>query len=778
MAIRIRNLLIALFLFNGINSSIAQKLGFEEVLERTPDITTTFCLPINDRNLHALENSGLKLKFQSENWAFITTTPRWIKESIKEGSITDFYFENAPPSLFSDSARGHHFVNEVHAGAGGLPTSYTGNGVIIGFVDTGIDFNHDDFKDANGNTRVIRYWDQTMPDNASSPPNYGYGFIWDSTDINNMNCTSMDMQAHGTTVAGQACGNGMANGSNKGMAPDASIIMVESDFTRPNWTLTVADACDYIFKVADTLGLPAVVNLSVGTYYGSHDGNDPASEMIESLLDAKSGRIVVAAAGNSGNQGKYHQQGNPTASDTNFVWLVNNPSSTAIYGANTIYLDLWSDTPDAIYDFALGADTQGPQWDFRGRSNFHGATSSIGTPIFDTIWNGSNRLATVRFFTEYVGSNYHMEMIADIDSVNYLYRFETTGAGKYDLWSGEWQDMNDLYTAVPSLAVFPDSIKYVMPDSLQTVVSSWNCSEKVISVANMRNRLGHIDRNYNQYYPSDMTPPGKLSPNSSKGPSRHNVVKPDISAAGDVSLGSGPLWVLSNPVYNFLIDSGGMHLRNGGTSMAAPVVAGIGALYLERCSRATFQDYIDDLTNTAYTDQYTGTVPNNAYGYGKAHALNTLLEQSLAATPTITNDLNNTLSSSSSIGYEWYLDGSVLAGETGQTLTVTPPYGTYHVLSINADGCSALSDPLVVAVNYSEIKEEIIKIYPNPVTSSLTITTNFLIKHVHVTDLDGKQIELERISSNVYGLNSISKGVYTLIIETEDDIYRSKIIKM
>ena len=778
MAILLRGLLMTLLVFGSVNYSFTQKQGFDQVLERSPDRATTFCLPRNDKNIAAALNSGMLVKYQTENWAFITTTPRWIHESLKDGSITDFYFENAPPSLFSDSARGHHFVNEVHAGTGGLPTSYTGQDVIIGFIDTGIDFNHDDFKDANGKTRVIRYWDQTMPDNASSPPNYGYGFVWDSTDINNLTCTSMDMAAHGSTVVGQACSNGLANGSNKGMAPDAAIIMVESDFTRPNWTLTVSDACDYIFKVADTLGLPAVVNLSVGTYMGSHDGNDAASEMIESLLDSKSGRIVVAAAGNSGNMGKYHQQGNPTANDTNFVWLVNNPNSSAIYGANSIYIDLWSDTPDATFDFALGADTQGPQWDFRGRTSFHGATSSIGSPILDTIWNGANRLATVAFYTEYVGNNYHMEMIARIDPANYLYRFETTGSGKYDLWSGEWQDLNDMFTAVPSVSVFPDSVKYVMPDSLQTVVSSWNCSEKVISVANMRNRLGHIDRNYNQYYPADMTPPGKLSPNSSKGPSRHGVIKPEISAAGDVSLGSGPLWVLANPAYNFLIDSGGMHLRNGGTSMAAPVVAGIGALYLERCSRATYQDFIDDLTNTAYTDQYTGAVPNNAYGYGKAHALNTLLEQNLATTPTITNDFNNTLTSSASIAYEWYLDGSVLPGETGQSLVVSPPYGTYNVLSINADGCSALSDPLVVTVNYDEINEDKLKVYPNPATSSMTITSKSQIKNAYVTDLDGKQIQLERISSNVYGLNFIAKGMYTLIIETEDGIYHSKIIRM
>src|SRR5690606_37869138 len=139
------------------------------------------------------------------------------------------------------------------------------------------------------------FWDQSMADDANSPQPYGYGFVWGSTAINNLSCTSMDTQGHGTTVTGQGSGNGLANGQNKGMAPESTIIIVKTSFSRPNWTLTVADACDYIFKVADSLGMPAVVNLSVGSYLGSHDGNDPASEMMESLLDEKPGRIIVGA---------------------------------------------------------------------------------------------------------------------------------------------------------------------------------------------------------------------------------------------------------------------------------------------------------------------------------------------------------------------------------------------------------------------------------------------------------------------------------------------------
>ena len=539
-------------------SSNAQKIGFKEVLDKNPEEKTTFCVPANEKNYQLLERESITIKFESSNWLFVTATPKWIHENHSNGHLTDYYFEFAPPSLLSDTARGHHFVNEVHAGAGGLGAAYTGNGVIVGYVDTGADFNHDDFKESDGSTRIIRFWDQSMSDDANSPQPYGYGFVWDSTTINNLTCTSMDTQGHGTTVTGQGSGNGSANGQNKGMAPESTIIIVKTSFSRPNWTLTVADACDYIFKVADSLGMPAVVNLSVGSYLGSHDGNDPASEMMEGLLDEKPGRIIVGAAGNSGNYAPYHQRSDVTL-DTNFVWFANNPSTSAQMGANTIFFDLWTDLSEATFNVAMGADTEGPSWDFRGRTAFHGAMSSIGTTIFDTIWNGSNRLATIEIYTNIVGSSLQLQILTRVDSTDYRYRFETTGSGSYDLWSGLNFGLNSMFTEAPPLAEFPDSIYYVAPDKNQSIVSSWNCSEKVVSVGNMRNRLSHIDKNLNTYFPA--TPPmvGELSINSSKGPNRHNVTKPDVTAAGDLSLSTAPVWILLNPAYNASIDSNGMH---------------------------------------------------------------------------------------------------------------------------------------------------------------------------------------------------------------------------
>jgi hypothetical protein len=188
-----------------------------------------------------------------------------------------------------------------------------------------------------------------------------------------------------------AAGNARANLKNKGAAPEADLIVVETNFNLPNWTLTIADACDYIFKVADSLGKPAVINISLGDYLGSHDGNDPAADLIESLLDLSPGRIVVSAAGNAGNQGKFHVRNNSIGSDTTFFWNIPNTGMT-VAGPNKIVFDLWSDTADAHYYFAYGADKISPNYSFRGNTSFRFATSNMNqVPVTDTLFNANGQ---------------------------------------------------------------------------------------------------------------------------------------------------------------------------------------------------------------------------------------------------------------------------------------------------------------------------------------------------------------------------------------------------
>ncbi len=681
-------LLITIILF-GTPFSNAQKLGFSDVLRNAPLALTTFCIPNTEANNSALAKEKVTVKYSSSDWLFVTATPTWIDNALKTGIISNFFFEFAPPQLLSDSARMHHFVDQVHIGSGGLQTPFTGKGVVIGIVDTGVDFMHEDFKNDDGSTRVMRYWDHST--NAGPAiSQYGYGTVWDSTAINNGTCTSTDNNGHGSTVTGMAAGNARALGYMKGIAPDADIVMVETNFNLPNWTLTIADACDYIFKVADTLGKPAVVNLSLGTYLGSHDGTDPASQAMEAMLDAQAGRIIVAAAGNSGLSGKYHVHTNVTT-DTSFVWIKGNP--VGAFGPNTIYFDVWSDAVDATFNYGFGADKPSPGFGFRGMSAFHPAMSSLGGVIYDTIWNNGNRIATITSYPDIVGSNYNLQVVfTALDSTAYLYRFMTTNSGEYDLWSGTFIGLNDLvYINLPTIAQEPDIAFYSLPDTLQTIVSAWNCSEKVISVGNMQNRIAHVDGNGNTFSDPVLQTPGKLARRSSKGPSRHNVIKPDIAAAGEISFGAAPGFMTVNPAYYDRLDSGLYHLRNGGTSMSSPLVAGIAALYLEKCNNGTYADFKADMIASAYADQYTGTLPNFGFGYGKIHALNLLLESNYTATISGPNGICEVpidlgISSTTPIVSVEWSDGS------NQLTHANSGIGDYSAITYDARGCIAYTD--------------------------------------------------------------------------------------
>lgn len=539
----------------------------------------------------------------------------------QEPAVRFFEFSMDKGVALNDSMRVKARVNEVHQGLAPLPEGYDGEGVILGFIDSGMDWQHPDFLDENGNTRVLKYWDQTLPVNGQTPQPYGYGQVWDSTQINAGLMTSVDQPqwfGHGSTVTGTAAGNGLANGRHKGVAPKADMIIVSARFSG-NFRASVADAVKYIFDEAEALGRPVVINASLGTYLGSHDGLDASALFIDELIQEQGGRVLVAAAGNSNSFAPYHLR-TEVGADTTFTWFRRNASSALGYPA--VFFEVWADLDDfQNVRYAVGADRANP-YRYRGATPFHDISENLGMLIRDTLWSVSgNRIGIVEYFAAQRGEQVLLQVhMPEPDSTTYRFRFMTTGSGRFDVWSSAQFGISNMQTNLPTPEDFPPIVNYVLPDNDQHIVDSWACSPHVLTVANYYNEVTYVNS-----LGDTVTVPGTegdIATTSSKGPARTGLTKPDIAATGDITFSAAPLdWIAQLVSTNDpRLDEGGLHLRNGGTSMASPVVAGTAALYLQRCPNAAHSEVIAALTGTANADAFTGSVPNNLWGHGKVDA--------------------------------------------------------------------------------------------------------------------------------------------------------------
>ena len=606
-----------------------------------------------------------------------------IEEFSKNTFVQNIPYSFSKPQILSDTMTIHNNVTPIHNGITPLLQGYTGKGVIFGIIDTGIDIVHPDFKDTLGNTRIYRIWDQVS------------GQTWDSTSINNATCTHNDYSgtSHGTHVAGIGAGNGLALNMYWGVAPEATIVAVANDESAPNWLSTVVDAVDYIFSVADSLNMPCVINASIGDYFGSHDGTDPAALLIDSIVNYKPGRAFVCAGGNAGFF-NWHVEQSVTA-DTSFSWLAYNGSSGLGFGS--VFYEVWSDTIDFNnVDYAFGANLPAGSFEERGRTPFFNIQNRIGS-FTDTIKNGSNVLAIVETYGEIQDDKYLLQILLnEPDSNTYNFSFLSTGSGNFDFWSSSLLGTSDiLESGLPTVGQYPPMIYYTLPDSAKTTVSSFSCSPNVLTVANFVNRKTYIDVDTIERVKT--TTPGAKGFSSSLGPDRRGNVKPDIGATGDVTLGPNAASVIAaalvgGPVNRAKVALGGMHRINGGTSMASPVVAGIVALYFEKCPNASMAEVKAAILGTAKQDTFTGTVPNTIFGYGKVDAFGVLNNSNYSLTIGANVDVCDgdsvQIIAPASVSYLWS------TGEITPNIYIDTTQSVYVTVANNS-GCKAMSDTLV-----------------------------------------------------------------------------------
>lgn len=202
----------------------------------------------------------------------------------------------------------------------------SGKGVIIGIVDTGIDYTKDVFQNANGGSKIISIWDQSI-DGARSEELY-YGAEFSREDIERALqaedpysvVPSKDVDGHGTFLASVAAGSQVE--SFIGAAPEAELVVVKlrrahpfyiKRFLLPSEEKNLYASTDfilganYVFQEAKKRNMPVVLCVGMGSNMSGHDGNTPLEEFL-SRMAQHVGVAVVAAAGNESNA-KHHTQG-------------------------------------------------------------------------------------------------------------------------------------------------------------------------------------------------------------------------------------------------------------------------------------------------------------------------------------------------------------------------------------------------------------------------------------------------------------------------------------
>ncbi len=533
---------------------------------------------------------------------------------------------------------------ELGRGADALHVAFdhaglTGRGVVVGIVDSGIAWKHQDFRKADGTTRILALWDMTDEswtssggktgsrppvDAGSKPP----GTLYTQAQINaalrrNGLVNSLDLAGHGTACAGTAAGNGRATGGGvpagtyAGVAPEADLVIVRAGAGESITNLYYLGT-RWIAQTAKTLGEPCVISQSFGSQDNPHDGSSEEEAVMNDIAGAgKPGVVICAAAGNEGRDSfhaagrfgpKQKGQGDIQSSEIELFVAKDTELDAYFSGADdwglvVVGLDKFlvdpAGHPDPMFLYHAGGQMQGKiRTPAAQPADFDSYFQNIG--ITQVNGGKEERLAIPLPAGKYVVLGY--------------------GAGATVL-DGSF----DLYLPFTGDASFGSGT-----DKRYMVASPGN-ADNVLTVGayNFRSAWVNADGKQTTY---NMVL-GSLADYSSPGFRRGGSIKPDLSAPATYMI--SPLAAGSHLGQDddghpdtAHITADGFHLAWAGTSAATPYAAGVVALMLQKNPTLDAAQVKAILTQTATHDDFTGSVPNINWGYGKIAPA-----AALAATP-------------------------------------------------------------------------------------------------------------------------------------------------
>ena len=560
-------------------------------------------------------------------------------QAVKSAAPPEVPKENESAFLEGDSSRGAGPVSPKPLANEFNKATLTGKGVIVGVIDTGIDWRHKDFINPDGTTRIIAIWDPFDNSNASSNGKIGTappvlatggsalpGTVYTKQQINAAldgkgTVNTSDHVGHGTAVAGTAAGNGrgatqLPAATVQGVAPAAEFLIVRTFDCADFWENYIYGAA-WMIQTAKKLGRPIVINQSFGGHGTVHDGTE-SEELALNKLTGKGipGVIFTVSAGNEGRYsmhassrfdrsdriGKYSQRisvnvpSNVAGGVANLLWRFDSgddwgiavvPKESQFVDANgrQLIFFLFRDSTGAP-KYLLGKDVVAPDWFDEFAKNVLSRVTKIGR---------SDRL------------------ILPLSPGTYdIYGFGASTRvvnGQFDVYLPNFRQVEfGAGTAKTGMVGSPGNAANVITVGAFNFRDSWKNSEGGDTILNIV--LDDIasysspggKRNFDGVVKPDITSPATytLSPLS------HDA-RPGRSACGDDNMGTaGTKFVMVDDNY----------IAWEGTSASSPFTAGVVALMLQKNPDLDAEQVRQVLIKTARKGGSVGAVPNPTWGWG------------------------------------------------------------------------------------------------------------------------------------------------------------------
>lgn len=466
-----------------------------------------------------------------------------------------------------------------------------GEGVMIGFIDTGIDYTNPVFRNLDGSTRIETIWDQTIQ-TGESPEGYLFGSVYDRETINRALesdrpleiVPSEDLDGHGTFLASIAAGGGVPEQQFLGAAPESTLAVVKlkpaKEYLRRHYFIREGAACyqendimlavKYLDELADARNMPLVVCIALGTNMGGHDATAPLSYVLD-LYANKAKRGIVIGGGNEANQ-RHHYRG--VSSQIEDVKEVEIRVESGVIGFT---LELWSDIPNI-----MAVSVISPSGERIPRIPIRQSRSSVYQFVFERT----------QVFVDY------RILVEKTNSELVLFRFDGPAPGIWKIVVEPVQLADGIFHMwLPVKEFLSGEVFFLDSDPDYTITDPGNARSPIT--------VGFYNGSNNS-----------IDINSGRGYTRTERVKPEFAAPGVNVLGAGRR---------------DEFVRRSGSSIAVGITAGACALLLEWIVNQLGEGGIDTIqaknllilgTSRSPDEEY----PNQEWGYGRLNLYGTFDE--------------------------------------------------------------------------------------------------------------------------------------------------------